>query len=550
MAQAPNVNANSPTFQNAAYTQMLGHWDFVEDLRGGTSELRKLGKKYLPKHPLESNRSYENRVATSVFYNAFEHTLKGLAGMIFRKDPVVSEDCDVEIRGDAENGIPGLVNNIDNQGTHLDVFLREAAEVALRYGHVYIHVDMPPVMTQGSNPDGSANLEDYRKAGMRPYLTYYTPKQALNWRTEIRNGALHLTQITFEETALVPDGDYGEKAVKRYRVLRRGEWQTFLFDKQAPQGSQIVAENSGTVPSFPHSIPLICIYANKCAPFISHPPLVDLGHLNVSHWQLGSDYRHILHVANVPVLCRSGYNATTRNGAAENFGPNRIIDVAQGGDVWWAEHHGYAIGHARTEILDLEQRMSVLGLSLLARKTDASAVTATEKRIDSAEQSSSLGLFARNLQDGVKQAFEYLAIYLGKPAEKGGSVTINNSFDDLSLDPQKLGQYSKMVSEGQLSIETLWQMMQMYGELPENFDPETEMDRIVTAAELNADGMTDGEEDGDDLSDDKKTAGAKDGAGQKTAEEDVPAEREKRRTSRTRGRGKTGTKASRNGQPA
>jgi hypothetical protein len=43
-----------------------------------------------------------------------------------------------------------------------------------------------------------------------------------------------------------------------------------------------------------------------------------------------------------------------------------------------------------------------------------------------------------------------------------------------------------MVASGQLSLETLWQMLGMYGELPEDFSPEKEMERLAQAAEEEA----------------------------------------------------------------
>jgi hypothetical protein len=104
----------------------------------------------------------------------------------------------------------------------------------MRLGHAFIYTDMPPKLPAG------ATLADERAAGRMPYWVSYTAKQALNWRSKpetraitLSNGATVgvptgrriLQQITFEECSYEPDGDYGEKEVKRYRVLRPGSWE-------------------------------------------------------------------------------------------------------------------------------------------------------------------------------------------------------------------------------------------------------------------------------------------------------------------------------------
>lgn len=483
--------ANRPDFQNTKYLDMGPYWRIIDDVRQGTLHMRQMGKVYLPKHPLESNKAYQNRLEATVFYNAYEHTLGGLVGMMFRQNPVLGEDVPVEIRGSDETKKDGYIENIDMQGTHFDVFVRELCADAFD-GHSFLYVDMPPKVMQGNNPSGIVTLGDEKAAGIRPYWVKYRASDALNWRTKIVNGRSVLQQITFREQSMEADGEFGEVLVTRYRVLRPGSWTLFKETRKGNGMMEILpdADNPEGTTSL-NEIPLAVIYGKKLGFLHSRPPLIDLAHLNIGHWQLMSDYRHILHYANVPVLWRSGFQPNNSVGT-EGIGPNRIIDVGPNGQVAWAEHHGYAIGAARTELLDLEQRMSVLGLALLARKGDVE-VTATEKILDSAEQSSGLSTIARSLQDGIELALQFTARYMGKPS--GGSAEVNSDFQGLSIDPQKLTAYSNMVAQGQLSIETLWQMLEKYGELPEDFNPMTEMDRLQGVMEnpqnLSASEMTD-----------------------------------------------------------
>lgn len=482
---------NRPDYLCNAYKQMAPHWELVTDVRGGTYVMRERGRKYLPKFPLESNGAYENRKLQSTFYNAFDYTLSGLVGMVFRKDPVLAMDVPVEIAGATEErdpttgalikaAVPGHAENIDLAGNHLDVFLHDVFDMAAHLGHAFIHVDMPKPLETTSTNAQVVTAYDQRVQNVRPYWIKYGPQDALNWQTEVINGVEQLTQITFREQYYQKLGAFGEELITRYRVLTPGAWAVYKLENARNGQQEAVLEDSGTTSL--NVIPVVAVYGRKTGFLTSIPPLLDLGYLNIEHWQLRSDYRHILHVANVPILVRKGYTPVSGKRNAEQIGPNRIMDVPEKGDLKYVEHQGTAIGHARTELGDIEERMAVIGLQLLARRTGASAKTATEKVMDAAESSSLLQEMVRSLGDNTEAALDLHARYLKKP--DGGSITINKDFQGLAVDPAKLQVYSQMVQEGQLSLVTLWSMMKTYGDLPPTFDAAVEQQSIKDEAPL------------------------------------------------------------------
>ena len=117
------------------------------------------------------------------------------------------------------------------------------------------------------------------------------------------------------------------------------------------------------------------------------PPLMDLALLNLAHWQSSSDQRHILHVARVPLLfarnLRPGENGL-------DIGPNRlIVGDSDGADLKFVEHSGSAIEAGRQDLVDLEDRMAVMGLDLIARRPGSA--TATARAIDAAQADSACG---------------------------------------------------------------------------------------------------------------------------------------------------------------
>ena len=87
--------------------------------------------------------------------------------MVFRKEPKLGKDVPKIIRGreeaEGQSKLEGWAENIDLAGTHWTVFAKEVFADALRDGHSFIYVDMPPKL-----PD-AATLADEREAGRRPY---------------------------------------------------------------------------------------------------------------------------------------------------------------------------------------------------------------------------------------------------------------------------------------------------------------------------------------------------------------------------------------------
>ncbi|HVI70735.1 MAG TPA: hypothetical protein VM656_04525, partial [Pyrinomonadaceae bacterium] len=296
---------NQPDYCCAAYEDMKHAWQILEDTTGGTLKLREKGVEYLPKEPAEQPDPYNYRLRRAVFFNAVDLTLGGLVGMVFRNDPKLAENVPEVIRGREAEGegesVEGQWENIDNAGTHGTVFCKELFTDAMRDGHAAILVDMPPALPEGSS------AADEKAAGRRPYWVSYCADQIINWRTDVINGQTKLTLVVFKEETKEPDGDYGEKKVTRYRVLRPGSWELFIETKGENGEKRIVPDpdNPGG-PTSLDEIPVAIVYARKKGILCSQPPLIDLALTNISHFQKYSDFSIYIHIASRPILCRKG----------------------------------------------------------------------------------------------------------------------------------------------------------------------------------------------------------------------------------------------------
>ncbi len=481
---------NNPSFCNAAYNQMMLAWQILRDTCAGTLELRKQKAKYLPIEPAEDGRDFSIRTSRAIFFNAVERTLHGLVGMVFRKEPKFGEDVPEFIRGreGSEGNREGLAENIDNAGTHWTVFAKEVFTDAVRDGHAFIYVDMPPALPEGST------LADERAARRRPYWVSYCVDQAVNWRVQSYNGQTRLTQITFKERSYEPDGIYGEKEVIRYRVLSPGSWELWREVKEGNNQDQYILEQSGL--SSLSEIPVAVVYSRKLGHLISKPPLLDLALINICHYQKYSDYSTYLHISSRPVLW---FRGRTVDKKIEVIGPYTAFDVdAQNGLVDFAETTGAALGAARQDLMDLQEQMAMLGLSIVASK-EPTPKTATEEVLDVVRESSDLVTAARSLKDALELALLFTAQYLDPNATTGGSVELGATIEELSIPPQEFQTYSNMVATKQLSLDTLWSLMARAGKLPEEFDADEEKERIEADAELAMDRMLQSFEQGEGL---------------------------------------------------
>jgi hypothetical protein len=184
-------------------------------------------------------------------------------------------------------------------------------------------------------------------------------------------------------------------------------------------------------------------------------------------------------VANVPILyakCRTVKRDAAGREVPVEIGPNSLVDLDKDGEIGYAEHKGEAIGKAQEEIDKSKANMAALGLLALAERPKAQK-TATETVVDNNMESSELGEWARGLEDGLEIALTYHADFLNQ--KKNGSIKVNRDFAKLGLDTSKISTLSNMVAARQLSVETLWTMLEKGEELPSDFTAEAEHARIA-----------------------------------------------------------------------
>lgn len=458
---------NSPDYKSKAFQQTADAIKVVRDVSGGTATMRAAGVTYLPKEPRETPLAYQDRLNRTVLFDGYSKTVKSFVGMVSQNDIVLGDDVPPLIREHLED--------VDLAGSHIDVFAKSHFEDQFE-GCSLILVDMDLAENQPKITMAGNTRAD--QVARRPYWVKYKHDDVLNFRKQRINGRDEFTQITLQETTCEPDGDYGETEVTRYRTFRKANgivsWELHRLNPESKsEDDKIILEKEGTTT-------LSRIPVAVAGELGKLPPLLGIAYLNISHWQNSSDQENILHITRVPMLVRIG---ATPEKTEVQVGVTSTLDAPQGGDYKWLEiKSDGAMAVGRQHLLDIEQRMGMMGLSTLTQRSDAD-ITATEKKQDFKEKHSDLATMARNEKDAIELALSFHAEYLG--LDSGGSIELGVRDEQLTLTPQHLQVLLTAVEGSNFSVETFLSvvvsLLTETGHLPEGVTVESEIKKIEAA---------------------------------------------------------------------
>jgi hypothetical protein len=426
---------------NNTWFQQEPHWILIEDLLGGTYQMRSKHRKYLMQEPRELDESYDNRLARSVCPPYFLRLERMLAGMLTRKPVRLNET------GDA---IREQLFNVDLQGNDLNVWTYETARKMIRYGHVGVLIDAPATGSSG-----------------RPYWVTYTPRDILGFRTEMIDGEMQFTQLRLQEKVSEPDGLYGEKIVEQVRLLTPGN---FEIHRKAKTG-KFVKVDEGTMPV--DKIPFSVAYSNRVNLLDSRPPMADIAELNLKAYQIQSDLDNQLHISAVPMLAFYGF---PQNAEEVSAGPGEAIAFPADGRAEYIEPDGKSYDAQFRRLDRLESQINELGLAaVLGQKL--SAETAEAKRIDRSQGDSTMMVVAQQMQDMIDNCLMFHSQYINSEA---GSCFVNRDFLSQRLEPQEIQALLTLYTSGSITQKTLLDQLTEGEVLGDEFDVEEEIEATQT----------------------------------------------------------------------
>lgn len=435
--------SDDPSKTLPAVDAMREDWAIVDPLMGGTRAMREAGTALLPKWPKEEDCDYQNRLKLSTLLPAYSETVKNNTGRVFAEPIVLGEDVPKPIEAYAEN--------FDRQGNNLQVWAQSFFTLALSHGLCHVLTEYPKT-TDAEGKPLIVTKADEQAAKVRPYVVMIRPQQVIGWRSSSADGEHVLTQFRYMESVEEDDGAFGTKCVDQIRVLEPGAWKTYRKADSQDKKSEWVLHEQG-VSSLKH-IPLATLYTGRTGYMTAKPPLLELAHLNVKHWQSQSDQDNILHVARVPMLAIIGIDDDTWE---LKVGTASATKLPKDGDMKWVEHTGKSIEAGQASLTDLEDQMRIAGAKLLQKEKQA-VKTATQAEDEAAQELSPLQTMAGQLEDTIDQVLQFFAEFTGE--QQGGHVQINGNFDSDFIPETTLPLLLNLATQGKISDETLFSELQ------------------------------------------------------------------------------------------
>lgn len=465
-----------PSSTSDEYDVMAPRWALAEDLLGGTEAMRAAGEAHLPRHQDEQDITYRSRLKGTTLLNMFQHTLDTLVGKPFSNPIKVSEKVPPEVLN--------LLSDVDLQGNNLDVFCRAWFREAMAKGFCHVLIDYP------RKDENVKTLDDQRNAGLRPYFVLVKPENLRAARYETINGQEVLIEVRILEVYKERIG-FIDVSRRRVRVLTPGFVTLFApkldaKGQEVQQGGRVVWEQQGEpVPTDIPAIPLVTFYATKDGFMICKPPLQDLAHLNVEHWQSSSDQRHILTVSRFPILACSGAAGGAEDDSDDlTIGPNKILyNRDPQGRFYYVEHQGNAIEAGRKDLESIEDQMASYGAQFLRKKPGNQ--TATAAALDSSEARSDLAAMVIVFKDIVAHALYWAARWMGKELPDDGANTVDISLDwtdGLAPMRDNLQTLRDARDKEEISRLAYVNTLKEIGILPEDYDAEEDAEQIAAEA--------------------------------------------------------------------
>ncbi|WP_059395536.1 DUF4055 domain-containing protein [Pseudomonas putida] len=448
--------SDNPSITLPAVDAMRAYWAVISPLMGGTMAMRAAGKSLLPQYPAEDDESYKERLRLSTLLPAYSETVGNMTSRVFAEP--------LQVGDDVPDDIVEMTKDIDCAGNDLNSWAVGFFSEGMSHGLCHAFVDH-------QRADAVKTKAEEKAAGVRPYVVMVKPEQVLGWRS--KSGVL--TMIRFIEVVEEEDGEFGAICVEQIRVLEPGAWRIY---RRKEKGGEFAIHDEGV--SSLTNIPWVTFYTGRTGFMTAKPPLLELAHLNVKHWQSQSDQDNILHVIRVPILVRIGVQMSFNEQGvpvppAFKVGTGSLTDLPKEGDLKYVEHTGRAVEAGRTALRDLIDEMRMAGAKLLTPDKSATK-TATQAEEEAAQELSPLARMAHHFADCLAQLLQFMADY--RSLGDGGTVEMRGNFDVDFMPEVSLPTLVSMANAGMISKETLFTEMQRRGVISDEYNWEDELAKI------------------------------------------------------------------------
>lgn len=462
----------SITTLHPLYEKRSSQWKVIRDCVEGEDAIKMAGETYLPRACGISDARYHAYMQRARWNNYLAQNLDGLHGLIFRRDPIVTEKTDGMLKS-------GMLSNIDRKGTSLYQFASDTVYDVMQTSFGGYLVDLPQAK-------GPVNLEEKEKLGIRPYLRFYPAESIINWGYINKDGIEKLAYVVLQEEVENYESDeFSHNSVVQYRVLdiRSGQYVQRIFNiVESDKDGKGVKYNETVIPVVVQGksinyIPFFMLPGDKP----EKPMFYDLAMCNIGHYQKSADYENGVHLTTIP----TGYVTGHRQVEYED-GSKEIVNLGADSFLMFEEPEakvgtlvfsGAGLTHSETAIDKALADMAVLGSRLLVTEKGTSE-SADSAKIHRAGENARLATFAKNVSEVLTKALRTMAEW--EKIDTKIKVELCTDYDVLQFDANVMNAIANLSRDGNMPIPALYKNLKDGEFLP----PEMTFDIFATMITL------------------------------------------------------------------
>ena len=429
-------------------------WRRIRDVIAGEDAVKGRGETYLPRLEGQSfgadgYHAYRDRAE---FHEATGRTLDGLAGAIFRKEPLIAVAA----------GFADWLAHVTPRGLDFVSFAKMAAREVIAIGRYGVLIDTPG-------------------EGGEPFLAGYTAESIVNWRSTATGGVPALSLVVLREDASRPAADdpFETEDGERFRVLElrpledddQPVYTQTLYERQrtsagreefAMVGGPFAPSRRGEPLDF---IPFQFFGPTELGADVEKSPIQGLVNVNLSHYRTSADLEHGAHFTALPTAWVAGDLKQGADDGELRIGSGAAWHLEADARAGYLEYTGQGLEALEKRLQRKEAHMAVLGARLLEDQK-AGVEAAETVGLRHRGENSMLASLADTTGRGLAIVLNWLIRWAGGP-EQGARVELNKDFFEQPLGPKEMLELVTAWQQGGIGGEVLFHNLKSGERLPE-----------------------------------------------------------------------------------
>lgn len=390
---------------------------------------------YLPKSSADQPvSSYKLMKEQTIFYPATSRTLEGLAGLIFRKPPVVD--------GAPEGSVmANIMATLTSDGDDLLTFSYNTVCERLTSNFMGLLVDMP-----ADAADGNLSPEERFAQDQRPFINIYSFENIVCREYKTLRGRRTLVYVR------LIDADGSEREL---RLIDGEYWVTVhqLIDNRLVEGKPFQPYRNGKPLN---RIPFFLNTSIRNG-VIEQSPIAKVANLNLTHYR----NEGLIAMSKLFQASPQGYVFGVDWPVGSDGKPFK--PVVSPGTFWtnptgkdvqigYLEYQGKGLDDLRADRDEIKGAMAVVGVQMIAGEKIAAEAPET-LAIRRASENSALATIANLTSKAIEDALNEVAAWMGLPSVK---FQLNTDFLPQPMTAAELQAHVSALQAGALSHETFF----------------------------------------------------------------------------------------------